>query len=146
MRVWRCFFLVVALISAAWAWSSLGKSQQDVLTIYGEAGSHSFQVELADTAEEQAKGLMFRDSLDPSGGMLFVFPQPQPVAFWMKNTFIPLDMIFIDERKRIVGITKMAEPQSLDARASPVPVVAVLEILGGRSDELGIRVGDAVDY
>lgn len=104
-----------------------------------------FHVEIARTMEQQEKGLMFRMSLPPDGGMLFQFEgEPRPVRFWMKDTFIPLDMIFISRDGIIKSIHANAEPRSWDGISSVFPVNAVLEIAGGRAAELGIHAGDQV--
>ena len=89
--------------------------------------------------------MMFRRSIAPSRGMLFPYSPPQTVGFWMRNTFIPLDMIFIRADGSIARIAT-AVPHSLDSVSSYEPVVAVLEIAGGRAAELGIREGDRVSY
>ena len=107
---------------------------------------HNFNVEVARTVEEQASGLMFRESLAPNAGMIFPFPEPRPASFWMKNTLIPLDMIFIREDGSIARIAVNTVPQSLDPVAVEEPVAAVLEIAGGRSTELGINEGDQVSW
>ncbi len=103
--------------------------------------SARFQVEVVDTPEERAQGLMFRESLPRFGGMLFVYEEPQPVAFWMRNTLIPLDMLFFDDQGRLVSIKHEAQP--LDE--TPVPggdgIRYVLEINGGMAAELGIDLG-----
>lgn len=116
------------------------------LKIHSETTKHTFAVELAFTPEEQAKGLMHRTSLGEDEGMLFVYPTPVETAFWMKNTLISLDMIFIDEDGKIVRITANTRPLSLTPRPAPSPVVGVLEINGGRAAELGIQVGDIVTH
>ena len=89
--------------------------------------------------------MMYRRSLAPDRGMLFPYSPPVPVGFWMKDTFIPLDMIFIREDGTIARIATAA-PHSLDSISSIEPIVAVLEIAGGRAAELGIREGDRVSY
>lgn len=89
--------------------------------------------------------MMFRRSVAPDRGMLFPYPTPQVVGFWMKDTFIPLDMIFIRADGSIARIAT-AVPRSLDSVSSYEPVVAVLEIAGGRAAELGISEGDRVTY
>lgn len=119
--------------------------KQVPLTIRSASGVHKFKVELAVTPEEQQQGLMFRRSLGPNDGMLFTYQTAQDVAFWMKNTFIPLDMIFIRADGRIARIAQ-ATPHSLQPVPSLEPVVAVLEIRSGRSAELGIREGDLVEW
>ena len=115
------------------------------LTIHSANGKHPFTVEVANTAEQQAMGLMFRRSLGPNKGMIFPFDPPQFVSFWMKNTLIPLDMIFIRADGKIARIAT-AKPLDETPVLSGDTVVAVLEIRGGRSAQLGIRAGDKVDW
>jgi hypothetical protein len=114
------------------------------LQIRSGGRTHDFAVEVAQTPEEQAQGLMFRRSLPPNGGMLFPFNPPRPASFWMKNTLIPLDMIFIGTDGRIESIAANTVPQSLKPSTSRGIVAAVLEIAGGRAAELGIKEGDRV--
>ena len=114
------------------------------LEIATAGGPVRFRVAIADTEEERNRGLMFRSVLDEDEGMLFDFQRPQPVAFWMKNTLIPLDMIFIGADGKIVNIAENTRPYSLDQVPSDGPVTAVLEIGGGLSAELGIKPGDRV--
>lgn len=114
------------------------------LTIRTRGGIRDFDVELAVTPAEQSRGLMFRESLPENGGMLFPFPAPRIAGFWMRNTLIPLDMIFIRDDGTIANIAAQTIPYSLDSVISDGPVVAVLEIAGGRSAELGIAPGDRV--
>ena len=109
-------------------------------------GTHRFTVEVARSPAEQAQGLMFRRSLDPDRGMIFPYEPPQPVAFWMKNTLIPLDMIFIRADGHIARIAANTTPLSLEPVPAGEPVAAVLEIAGGRAAELGIREGDSVEW
>ena len=116
------------------------------LTIRSASGVHRFTVEVARTPGEQQMGLMYRRTLAPDGGMLFPYDSEQPIAFWMKNTVIPLDLIFIRQDGRIARIAENATPLSLDLIQSGEPVAAVLEIAGGRSAELGIKAGDTVDW
>jgi uncharacterized membrane protein (UPF0127 family) len=104
-----------------------------------------FHVELAVTPQEQERGLMFRDRLATDAGMLFVSERPRMQTFWMKNTLIPLDMIFIGADRRIVGIVENAEPQTLSERRVDGPSQYVLEIGGGLSARLGIRGGQQVE-
>ena len=106
----------------------------------------SFRVELALTPEEQNRGLMFRQSLGADEGMLFVFDRQSIHTFWMKNTLIPLDMLFIDKDRRIVGIVENAEPQTETGRSVGLPSQYVLEIGGGLSGKLGIRAGHVVEF
>lgn len=104
-------------------------------------GSARFSVELADDAEERAQGLMFREKMAREAGMLFVYPRPQFAAFWMKNTLIPLDMLFIDERGRVKSIHADAIPGDETLIPGGNGVLAVLEINGGLAEALGIKVG-----
>lgn len=106
--------------------------------------THAFTVEVAQTPEEQAQGLMSRPSLGLAAGMLFPFHPPREASFWMKNTLIPLDMIFIGNDGRIESIGANATPQSLEPVRSRGTVAAVLEIAGGRSAQLGLKAGDRV--
>ena len=101
----------------------------------------SFRVELALTPAEQERGLMFRQSLGADEGMLFVFDRQFVHTFWMKNTLIPLDMLFIDSDRRIVGIVENAEPQTLSGRSVGLPSQYVLEIGGGLSASSGSARG-----
>jgi len=89
---------------------------------------------------------MFRRALAPDEGMIFPYDPPQPVGFWMKNTLIPLDMVFIGADQRVGRIAANVPPLSLDTVPSGIPVTAVLELRGGRAAELGISVGDGVEW
>jgi uncharacterized membrane protein (UPF0127 family) len=104
-----------------------------------------FRIELARTQEEHMRGLMYREKLAPDAGMLFINERASVQTFWMKNTLIPLDMIFIGADKRIVGIVADAEPQTLTPRRVAAPSQYVLEIGGGLSAKLGIRAGQPVE-
>lgn len=116
------------------------------LQIRSGRGVHNFSVEVARTSDEQARGLMFRESLAPDAGMVFPFPSPRPASFWMKNTLIPLDMIFFRTDGSIARIAVNTVPQSLEPVGTEEPVAGVLEIAGGRSIELGINEGDRVSW
>ena len=116
------------------------------LEIASRNGRHHFTVEVARTSEQQGQGLMFRTSLAADMGMIFPFPQPRMASFWMRNTLIPLDMIFIRADGTIARIAANTAPQSEDSVSSGEPVAAVLEIPGGRAAELGIREGDRVTW
>jgi len=105
---------------------------------------HSFRVWIADTGERQMQGLMFVRDLPADQGMLFVHDRPRVANMWMKNTFIPLDMLFIDARGRIVTIHENTTPHSLDTLSSGRPVLGVLELRGGEVARRGIRTGDRV--
>jgi uncharacterized membrane protein (UPF0127 family) len=116
------------------------------LLIHAGGSTYKFAVEIADTADERAQGLMFREHLDPNEGMLFLYPVEKPVAFWMKNTPLPLDMIFIDGQGRIVNVAAMAKPFDTSPISSEGATKAVLEILGGSAGQLGIKAGDLVEW
>ncbi len=103
-------------------------------------------VELARTGSERERGLMFRQSLESGRGMLFIFPTSERLQFWMKNTYIPLDMIFIDADLKVVGIEENAEPLTLTARGPAVLARYVLEVPGGWSKKTGIEIGSKVRY
>ena len=115
------------------------------LTIRSATGTHRFTVQVAQTAEQQEHGLMFFRSLKADEGMIFPYDPPQNVSFWMRNTLIPLDIIFIRADGTIARIT---HAKALDETPLPSgePVAVVLEIRGGRAAELGIREGDQVDW
>jgi len=115
------------------------------LTIRSGTRAHPFRVEVARTIDQQSHGMMFRTAIGPKEGMLFPYDPPQPVAFWMKNTLIPLDIIFIRADGTIARITT-ARPNDLTPVPSGEPIAAVLEIAGGRAAELGISEGDRVDW
>jgi uncharacterized membrane protein (UPF0127 family) len=106
----------------------------------GAARADTVRAELADTDAARERGLMLRSSLAENGGMLFVYPEPIPLSFWMKDTWIPLDLAFLDDDGVIVGITTM-EPLSETWHASPIPVRYALEVRGGWFEERGIQVG-----
>jgi uncharacterized protein len=116
------------------------------LTITTPKGRHVFKVEMARTADEQERGLMFRASIAADGGMLFPFPVPRVASFWMKNTQAPLDMLFIRPDGSIARIAENTIPYSLVPVTSGEPVTAVLEIAGGRAAALGIGEGDKVTW
>lgn len=116
------------------------------LSVQTAKGKLDFRVEVARTPQEQARGLMYRTSLPDDGGMIFPFSSPRPAGFWMKNTLIPLDMIFIRADGTIARIARETVPHSLESVESGEPVIAVFEIAGGRSDVLGIAEGDHVSW
>ena len=120
---------------------------KDALVIKTQAGkTHVFQIELAISPQQTARGLMNRDELAADHGMLFVFNKPEIQTMWMKNTHIPLDMLFIDKAGRIKHIAPMARPYDEKVISSQVPVSFVLEINGGQAEKLGINVGDMLQH
>ena len=118
---------------------------RDVLVIRTADGEeHRFDVEMALTGRQQSQGLMYRPSLAPDGGMLFVHRPARTVSMWMRNTALPLDMLFIAEDGEIVKIVERAVPYSLAIISSGRPVRGVLEVNGGTASRLGLRPGDKV--
>ena len=114
------------------------------VVINTDHGPHVFRVELAADGASQERGLMYRKEMAPDAGMLFDFHKPQPVTFWMKNTILPLDMIFIRANGTISSIAPKAVPYSTTPISSIEPVRAVLELNGGRAAELGIEPDQVV--
>lgn len=132
------------VISLCFAPPTLRAAEMQPLEIVTATGKHNFSVEVARTREEQDKGLMFRRELPDGQGMLFDFTTEQTVAFWMENTYISLDIIFINGDGRIRRIAENAEPMSKTTIPSDGPVRAVLEVIGGAARKLGIKEGDRV--
>jgi uncharacterized protein len=122
----------------------LAAATEERLVIETASGSHSYNVELALTPEERSLGLMNRESMDDDHGMLFRFDSIRPVTMWMKNTLIPLDMIFIRRDGTVAGFHENAEPLSEAVIASPEPVLYVLELNGGKASEIELSEGDRV--
>ena len=139
-------FLAFLLSIASLSFAHAEDGVFEPLSITTASGKHDFQVEVMRTDDEQQRGMMFRRSLDDDKGMLFPFPNERVATFWMENTYVPLDMIFIKGDGRIQRIEKSAEPLSTSTVSSGAPVLAVLEVIGGLSDKLGIKPGDKVDY
>lgn len=125
----------------AMASPALSECRDTQVELRWPGGQARFAVEVADDTEERARGLMFRESLAASSGMLFVYPRPQRARFWMKNTLIPLDMIFADEAGRVTRIHSNAQPLDETGIDGGPGVKFVLEINGGLADRLGIRPG-----
>ena len=121
-------------------------AERSVLEIVTKGGVHTFSVELVDNDADRAKGLMYRKSLPEGTGMLFDFHREQDVSFWMQNTYIPLDMIFIRADGRIHRIAENTVPLSLEQVPSRGPVRGVLEVIAGTSRKLGIAPGDRVAH
>ncbi len=120
---------------------------QSLLAIRTAAGNVvNFKIWTADSPRREEQGLMFIREMDEHAGMLFAFPGNQQPTMWMKNTYLSLDLLFIDARGRINYIAAQATPLSLDIIQSPKPSYAVLELKGGACDHLGIKIGDTVVY
>mgnify|MGYP002072606588 FL=1 len=116
------------------------------LTVHSARGPHRFRVEVARSGAEQSRGLMFRTQMGADEGMIFPMDPPRMAAFWMKNTVIPLDIIFIGADGRISNIAANTVPYSLESVVSDGAAKAVLELNGGRASELGIAPGDRVEW
>ena len=140
--------LVLLTATAAAAQSpSLATFESSKLVIAGQSGRHDFDVELAVKPEQRAQGLMYRRKMPGDAGMLFDFgARPHRASMWMKNTFIPLDMLFITGDGRIESIAQRTVPHSLESISSRGPVRAVLELNGGTVARLGIAPGDRVEH
>lgn len=140
--------LVLALGLGAPAMAACSQKPQSLrtepLAITTPHGVAHFTVEIADTYQTREIGLMCRTHLAPDRGMLFDFKRTQTVAFWMKNTLIPLDMVFIAEDGRIVSIARRAAPMDETPIPSAGPILGVLEIAAGRADALGLQPGERV--
>ena len=108
-------------------------------------GSHRIAVEIADTTPLRTRGLMWRSELPEGTGMLFIFPNEVVQSFWMRNTLIPLDMLFIDKRGKVVGVVQWAEPKTLSSRTVGKPSLYVLEVPGGWTSKNGVRAGSTVE-
>jgi len=120
---------------------------QSSMAILRTDGSQTvFKVELAITPQQQERGLMFRTQLAADAGMLFVWPDSRPISMWMKNTLIPLDMLFVTGEGKIAKIIAKAVPEDLTPLSSDVPVHAVVEIAGGEAERQNIHTGDTVQF
>lgn len=138
---------LLAALLAALAAATACRDRRPVVVLHPQSGKAvTVFVEVADTPDTQTRGLMYRDHLDPDHGMLFIFQEERPHSFWMKNTPIPLDMLFIARDDRIAGIHANAEPFSLNPIDAGAPSRAVLEVSGGFAAAHGLAVGDRVTY
>jgi uncharacterized protein len=124
--------------------SSPAGLQQVRLCIVSADKTRSYDVEVAASHEQQEKGLMYRTEIADNAGMIFPFPEARTASFWMKNTYIPLDIIFIRANGSIENIAENATPYSTDPIYANAPVTAVLELRGGLTGELGIKAGDKI--
>ena len=155
----------VLCIAAGTLWSQGGISERDLarlaadpamslqfpvrpLKIETQSGKTiDLNVEVAATPEHWAQGLMYRTDLADDAGMIFVMGQPpRVISFWMKNTLIPLDMVFIGDDNLIKHIHKNAKPEDVTSISSVEPITSVLEVAGGRSDALGLKIGDKIIF
>ncbi|WP_375227993.1 DUF192 domain-containing protein [Roseobacter sp. S98] len=120
--------------------------REDTVHLRGDWGEARFSIEIADDRSERARGLMHRESMPAAAGMLFIYPQPQSLSFWMRNTLIPLDMLFIDPG----GVVQHIHHRAVPLDETPIPggngLTHVLEINGGMAEALGITVGSQVRH
>lgn len=140
MRRWGGF--VVALFAVA----SSAHGAVSTLEIDTASGPHRYSVEIADDEASREHGLMDRRTMAASHGMLFEFPERAPVTFWMKDTYLPLDMLFIDADGTVKRIVLHAPPMSEDLIPSGAPVTGVLELNAGQAEAIGAAVGDKVKF
>jgi uncharacterized membrane protein (UPF0127 family) len=126
--------------------SAEARMRRETLVLVTAAGEKTIDVEIADTMEEKALGLMFRTALPDHQGMLFPYAPPQEITMWMRNTYIPLDMVFIRADGRILRIEARTEPLSERVIASVGTAAGVLELAGGAAERLGLKAGDLVRH
>lgn len=139
-NLFTCLVLALALLLPA----SVGAFEESTLTVETSTGSHEFTIEIARTSQEQALGLMHRRALAPDYAMLFPFAQAREASFWMRDTYVSLDMVFIAQGGIVHRIERDTEPLSLRSVASRGPVIAVLEFVAGTADRIGLQPGDVV--
>jgi uncharacterized protein len=137
-------FLIVGF--AAQAQTPPPAQGTELLTIVTASGRHAFQVEVMRTPDQRAKGLMFRNYMPADRGMLFDFERTEPVAMWMQNTYIPLDMLFIRTDGSIARIASGTEPLSTRTIPSGEPVLGVLELNAGAAEKIGAKAGDRIEH
>jgi uncharacterized protein len=142
MRSWISAASVAIVLAAA----PVAAAALQALTMTTEKGAFAYKVEMANDDASREKGLMFRKAMPKDHGMLFDFGKDQVAYMWMKNTFIPLDMVFIRADGEVASIAKNAQPQSLSIISSGVRVRAVLELNAGQADATGLKPGDHVKH
>lgn len=144
------FLLNILFMSSIFSPRSFAEDEivfgQSEISILSSGHRYKFDVEVADRDELRARGLMFRTKMGDHNGMLFFFKKNQMVIMWMKNTFIPLDILFINQEGVIVHIAKSTVPESLDHISSQMSVISALEVNAGITNRLNIRVGDKIDH
>ena len=138
------FFLFIILIFTSFNYQK--KASENYATI--SISEYSFTLEKAVTPQEKSRGLMFRDMMPEDHGMIFIFDEKAEQSFWMKNTLIPLDIIFIDENKKIVDIKNNVQPCKHDpcvTYISSQPALYVIELNGGTTEKVGLKIGDILE-
>jgi uncharacterized protein len=148
MRFSRSFFFLVALVVTLIPAVGCAGDRRTGVTVKfsGEGiGQHEpYSMEVAATADARAKGLMFRRDMDAGHGMLFLFPREEPLSFWMKNTYLPLDIIFVGRDWRVVGVVENAVPLTEEPRGVPGISQRVIELNAGEARKVGVRAGTQV--
>ncbi len=144
-RVLRACVLAAAMLAAGVLDSPVARAEPVCVDLAGGAVQR-YEVEVAATPAARAQGLMFRRDLAPGAGMLFDFGRDEIARMWMKNTFIPLDMVFAARDGTVRSIVRNARPRSLDTISSRVPVRAVLEVNGGEAERTGLAPGDRLRH
>lgn len=144
----RCFKRLISSVFALTLSTSaaLAACAEDQVAVRGEFGQAQFGIELADTIAERSRGLMFVEQMGPMEGMLFAYDRASAVSFWMRNTLIPLDMIFADETGVVQNIHAMAQPLDETPIYGGDNIQFVLEINGGMAGRLGLNVGDQLQH
>lgn len=144
----RHFLIAVVLVAAPMVYTQAQTQAQtpeatlEQLEIVTASGTHRFSVEVMRTDEQRARGLMHRRFMPEDRGMLFDFKREEPVSMWMKNTYLSLDMVFIDKTGRVVNVAENTEPLSERIIPSAAPVLAVLEVNAGTARRIGLKAGD----
>lgn len=138
--------LAVVAVALGWSGAAMAACAPDTATVIGEFGQARFQVEVADEPQERARGLMFVEQMPTLSGMLFIYEGPQRATFWMRNTLIPLDMLFADPTGTITRVHPDAIPGDETTIDGGDGVLAVLEINGGLAARLGIDAGDVIQH
>jgi len=136
-------FAVLALASLLHPAYAMRRENLKLLTAHG---THVIEIEIADTPQEKAQGLMFRTHLDDQSGMLFAYDRPHEITMWMRNTYIPLDMVFIRADGTVHRIEAHTEPLSEDIITSRGDVTACLELAAGAAERLGLKPGDRIEH
>lgn len=146
MRAAQVSRILIACLALLAATVARAEPPGEVARIVTATGEHEFKVEIADTPKMRARGLMFRKSMPADRGMLFDFKAERPVSMWMKNTYLPLDMVFIGRDGRVVGVAADTEPLSERIISSPAPAYAVLELNAGAARQISLVPGDRVRH
>jgi uncharacterized protein len=139
-------FLVVLALLAVGLMHSAHAMRLETLKLITARGTHVIDIEVTETSAEKAQGLMFRTRLADTAGMLFFYETPQEITMWMRNTYIPLDMVFIRADGVVHRIEARTEPLSENIVASRGNVTACLELAGGAAERLGLKAGDRVEH